>query len=80
MNEQIHRDKSKARMREVMGDDIRFVNRSNLLRGAAAMHAMLDIIGEEGRTDHDLARIFVDDEIAIRAFLKFAIEQLGKLP
>lgn len=36
------------------------------LRGAAALTQMLDMIGEEGWNDHDMARVFVDNELEIR--------------
>lgn len=59
---------------------IDFVDRSAILHGAAAINGMLELIGIEGKTDHDVAKILVDQELNIRAFLRFATGELGKMP
>ena len=45
-------------------------DRAELLRGAAAIWEMIDMIGVEGFTDHDLASVFTDNELQIRALVQ----------
>lgn len=47
---------------------------SAVLRGAAALADAIEIIGADGKTDHDLAKIIVDNEPHLRALIKTAIE------
>lgn len=43
-----------------------------ILRAAAALTEALDIIGAEGKTDHDLARIICDNEVDLAELARFA--------
>lgn len=51
-------------------------DRAAVLVGAAAIHCALDTIGREGSDDHALAKYIVDEELGIRALLKFALSKL----
>jgi hypothetical protein len=48
----------------------------NQLRGAAALAEMLDCIGGEGVTDHDVAKLLTDNELDLRELLSFAIRKM----
>lgn len=50
---------------------------SDALRGAGALHDMLNLIGTEGATDGALAKLFVENEEAIGAFLTYGITELA---
>lgn len=41
--------------------------------GAGALEKALDLIGEPDKTDHDLAKIIVDNEVELRALVRYAI-------
>lgn len=49
----------------------------DVLRGAAALWEMLNLIGEPEKSDHDLARIFTENEMEIRALVAFMPSVLG---
>lgn len=51
--------------------------RSEALQGAAAIMEMLDLIGTDDVTDHDVAKVLTDKEIAIRRLLTFALVELS---
>ena len=46
------------------------------LRGAAALTEALFLIGAENATDHDLAKVIVDNELELREFLSGAMAAL----
>ena len=48
------------------------------LRGVAALTEMLERIGCTNSTDHDLAHIFVDNELELREMLAFTMAELAK--
>lgn len=50
---------------------------SDALRGAAALHDLLNMIGQEGATDGTLAKLFVENEAFIGAFLTYGITELA---
>lgn len=47
------------------------------LRGAAALQECLDTIGAEGLTDHDLAKIIVENELECRTLVRWAVARLA---
>lgn len=49
----------------------------NTIRGAAALQEALDLIGGEGVTDKDLAKVIVDNELFCRALVRFALNELA---
>ncbi len=49
----------------------------NTIRGAAALQEALDLIGGEGVTDKDLAKVIVDNELVCRALVRFALNELA---
>ncbi|HWY14391.1 MAG TPA: hypothetical protein VNX86_04535 [Rhizomicrobium sp.] len=53
--------------------------RSQAMRGAAAVSAMIDLIGttEEDGGEHAVAKILVDEELALRELVKFALMMLA---
>lgn len=51
--------------------------RARRLRGAAALMEILELIGAEGATDHDLAHIATDQELELRELLSFALAGLA---
>lgn len=50
---------------------------SDALRGAATLHDLLNLIGTEGATDGALAKLFVENEEFIGAFLTYGITELA---
>lgn len=50
-----------------------------VLRGAAALREMLDIIGDTDRAngDRDAAKILVDHELPLRELLTFAVNEVA---
>lgn len=50
---------------------------ADALRGAAALHDLLNMIGSEGATDGALAKLFVEQEEFIGAFLTYGITELA---
>jgi hypothetical protein len=50
------------------------------LRGAAALYEMLDLIGAEESDDHDMARVFCENEMNIRGLLAFLPAVLPDIP
>lgn len=48
------------------------------ITGAAAITEMLECIGASDTNDHDVARILVDHEMAIRALMTFALTKLAE--
>jgi len=48
------------------------------LRGAAAITQMLDMIGTDGMDDHDMARVFVENELEIRDLVSLALTVLSE--
>ena len=48
-----------------------------LLHGAAALMEMLDIIGTEGKSDKDVAKILCDNEIALAELARFVTKTVG---
>lgn len=50
---------------------------SDALRGAAALHDLLNMIGTESATDGALAKLFVENEEVIGAFLTYGITELA---
>jgi hypothetical protein len=49
---------------------------AEVLRGIAALAEMLDMIGETGKSDHDLASVFTVYELEIRALVEFSLLEL----
>ncbi len=51
-------------------------NIASAIRGASAVQEAIDRIGtsDEGTGDHDIAKIIVDNEIALRDLVRFALE------
>jgi hypothetical protein len=47
------------------------------IKGAGALAEALDLIGTEGKTDHDMARIIHDNELVLRDFLKWGLHSLA---
>jgi hypothetical protein len=47
------------------------------LRGAAAIAEMLDLIGAQDVTNHDVAKVLVENELAIRDMLAFVLSRLA---
>jgi hypothetical protein len=50
--------------------------RARRLRGAAALMEVLGHIGAEGKNDHDMARVVVENELELREFLSRALSDL----
>lgn len=48
------------------------------LRGVAALTECLELIGATNVTDHDLARVFTDNELEIREMLAFTLGKLSE--
>lgn len=48
------------------------------LKGASAVAEAIELIGEDGKTDHDMAKIIVENELAIRDLVRFALSRLAK--
>lgn len=48
-------------------------NRGNVLRGIASLSDMICCIGASEMNDHDVAKILVENELALRALVLFAI-------
>jgi hypothetical protein len=46
------------------------------MRGAAALMEALELIGATGVTDHDMARVIVDNELELRSMLSFVLAGL----
>jgi len=47
------------------------------MTGCGALYAALDEIGNQGHSDHDLAKVVVDNEMALRALLTYALNHLA---
>lgn len=49
------------------------------LKGAAAVAEAIELIGnDQEKTDHDMAKIIVENELAIRDLVSFALKRLAK--
>lgn len=48
----------------------------NLLVGGGALAQMLQCIGDTEKTDHDIAKLLVDNEKELSELMKFAMSQL----
>lgn len=46
------------------------------IRGAAALMEMLEHIGANNATDHDVAQVLCDNELELREMLSFTMAQL----
>lgn len=56
-----------------------FSNRRSLvLVGLAALNEVLNTIGHEGKTDHDMAAVIVDNEIGLRALFNDMLARMGQ--
>jgi hypothetical protein len=51
---------------------------ANAVHGCGALMEMLDWIGVEETTDHDLAKLLMDNEHRLEALLKFALDRLAQ--
>lgn len=47
------------------------------IKGAGALAEALDLIGASEKTDHDMAKIIVDNDAALREFLKWGLASLA---
>ncbi len=52
------------------------LDRAEACRGAAVLLQALDVIGGPGN-DADMAKIIVDDELALRELIRFALVKLA---
>lgn len=49
------------------------------LKGAAAVAEAVNLIGNDReKTDHDMAKIIVENELAVRDLVRFALKRLAK--
>ena len=51
---------------------------AKVIRGAAAIASMLDLIGQPGSDDHILAKIAVENEYELQHLLSFALAEIAK--
>lgn len=50
---------------------------ANAIRGVAALQEALALIGMPGATDMAMAKIIVDNEMACRALVRFALDRVA---
>lgn len=47
------------------------------IKGAAALSEALDQIGGHEKSDHDLAKVIVENELSLREFLRWGLYRLA---
>lgn len=47
------------------------------IKGAGALAEALELIGAEGKTDHDMAKVITENELELREFLKWGLMSLA---
>ncbi len=48
------------------------------IHGCGALMEILDLIGTGEKTDHDIAKLIVENELRLEALLRFALDRLAQ--
>lgn len=59
-------------------EEYRCGSRAMRLRGAAALTEMLAVLGDDRYDDHTVARLLVDNELELRALLRYALRKVAR--
>lgn len=52
-------------------------NHAAAIKGAGALQEALELIGAQDKTDHDMAKVIVDNELELRELVRFALDGLA---